>query len=233
MYPLTFPDWRIKAAVEEVRQVIRLTKPRGRKVLDLCCGPGRFSVNLAKRKYVVTGVDRTKYLLAKARAAARAAGVRIEWVMQDMRDFVRPDEFDLALSMFTSFGFFAEERENMLVLQNMYSSLRAGGNCVIDVIGKERLSRIFSPATSDRLPDGTLLVQLHEAIDNWTRIKNEWILIKRGKAKSYKFDFRVYSGQELKDRMEQAGFRNVKLYGSLAGAPYDRDAVRLVAVGCK
>lgn len=105
-YPFMFPENRIADADGHMKKALILTKPPARTALDLCCGPGRCSIALAKRGFSVTGVDRTKYLLDKARARARAASVRIEWVQEDMRDFVRPGSFALVLSMFTSFGYF-------------------------------------------------------------------------------------------------------------------------------
>lgn len=231
LYPFMFPETRFADAIKDAGKLLRLTRPKGKEVLDLCCGPGRFSIALAKRGYRVTGVDRTRSLLNKARARARGARARVEWIEQDMRDFVRPGAFDLALSMFTSFGFFDDKREDLQVLGNILTSLRPGGVLLIDVIGKERLARIFAPSVVTGLPRGASLLQRHAVFDDWTRIRNEWILIRRGRAKTFKFHLTVYSGQELRDRMEQVGFVNVKLYGGLGGEEYGRDAQRLVAVG--
>ena len=139
----------------------------------------------AKRGFSVTGVDRTKYLLDKARAKASAAGAKIEWVQKDMRDFVRADSFALVLSMFTSFGYFNDKREDMLVLENMVASLQPGGACLIEVFGKEHLAKIFHPTTSTLLSDDTMVVQRHEIFDDWTRVRNEWLLIRKGKVKSF------------------------------------------------
>jgi SAM-dependent methyltransferase len=233
MYPFMFPEKRFADAIKEIDQALKLTKPKGKLVLDLCCGPGRCAVALARRGFSVTGVDRTKYLLAQARRRARAAKVKSEWVLEDMRDFVRPSAFDLVLSMFTSFGYFDDKCEDLTVLQNMSASLRPGGTCLIDVVGKEYLARVFQPTKSEALPDGTRLVQRHEIFDDWTRIRNEWTLIRKGRAKSYGFHHTVYSGQELRDRMEKAGFVEVRLYGDLGGGDYGTNAQRLIAVGRK
>jgi len=232
-YPYMFPKGRFAGAAEEVRRALALARPKGKTALDLCCGPGRCSVALAQHGFAVTGVDRTRYLLDKAKGRARRTKVRIEWVRQDMRDFVRPDSFDFALSYFTSFGYFDDKREDLVVLRNILASLKPDGAVLVDVMGKERLARILQPVTHHALADGSRLVQCHEVFDDWTRIRNEWILIRKGRAKSFRFHHTIYSGQELRDRMEQAGFVKVKLYGSLDGDPYDASAVRLVAVGRK
>ena len=233
LYPFMFPEERFANAIVEVEKVLALTKPGGNAALDLCCGPGRCSVALAKKGFAVTGVDRTAFLLQKARARARRARVRVEWVEMDMRDFVRPESFDLVLSMFTSFGYFDDKSQDMTVLRNVFSSLRSGGLLVIDVMGKERIAKSLQPTTSETLPDGTMLVQRHEVFDDWTRIRNDWILIRRGRARSFKFHHTLYSGQELKDRLEQVGFSSVRLYGNLGGDEYGPNASRLIAVARK
>ena len=233
LYPFMFPEKRIADADEQVAKALALTKPAGKSVLDLCCGPGRCSVALAKRGFRVTGVDKTTYLLNMARAKAHAARVKIEWVQKDMRDFVRPGAFALVLSMFTSFGYFDDKQEDMAVLENMFASLQPGGACLIDVIGKERLAKVLQSTTASDLADGTVVVERHKIFDDWTRVGNEWLVIRNGRAKSFKFHHTVYSGQELRDRMERAGFVAVKLHGNLDGDEYGPDAERLIAVGRK
>jgi SAM-dependent methyltransferase len=233
LYPFMFSEQRFAAATKQIAQALALTKPRGKSALDLCCGPGRCSLALARRGFTVTGIDRTKFLLDKARAKARAARLKIEWIQQDMRDFVRPDSFALVLSMFTSFGYFDDRGEDLTVLRNMFHSLQPGGICLIEVLGKERLAKVFQPTTSTPLPDGSLLVERHEIFDDWTRIRNEWLLIKNTKVKRFRFHNTVYSGLELRDRLEVAGFADIRLYGNLEGAPYGPDAERLIAVATK
>jgi SAM-dependent methyltransferase len=230
LYPFLFPAERFAVAAEQVDKLLALADVTGRTVLDLCCGPGRHAIVLAKRGFTVTGVDASPFLLAQARARAQAEQVTVEWMQEDMRRFVRPVVYDLVLSMFTSFGFFDNKDDDLKVLRNMYQSTKPGGACVIDVLGKERLARVFQPTTSEQAPDGTLLVQRHEVIDDWSRVRNEWLLIKDGQARSFTFCLNLYSGQELKDRLSQAGFRRVRLYGDLDGNAYGTQASRLVAV---
>lgn len=233
LYPFMFSKQRFADTPEQIANVLALAKPSGKTALDLCCGPGRCSIALAQAGFAVTGVDRTRYLLDKARARARTVGAKIEWIKMDMRDFVREQSFDLVLSMFTSFGYFDDKEEDMLVLRNMFANLKPGGVCLIDVFGKERLAKVLQPTVCELLPDGSRLIQQHEIIDDWTRIRHEWILIRKGRAKSFRFYNTVYSGQELKDRMIQAGFIDVMLYGNLNGDEYGWNSQRLIAIGHK
>lgn len=148
LYPYMFPEKRFAEAAAQIGKVLGLAKPKGKAVLDLCCGPGRWAIPLAQKGFSVTGVDRTKFLLDTAKAKAKAAKVKIEWVWVDMRDFLRPDSFDLVLSMLTSFGYFDRQDEDRLVLRNMFANLKAGGVCLIDVAGKEQVARMYQPTTS-------------------------------------------------------------------------------------
>jgi SAM-dependent methyltransferase len=233
LYPFMFPAKRIADATEHVAKALALTKPKGKSALDLCCGPGRCSLALATKGFSVTGVDKTRFLLGKARAKARAARLKIEWIHQDMRDFVRPGCYALVLSMFTSFGYFDDKQEDLQILQNIFTCLQPGGACLIEVLGKEHLARILQPTISTVMPDGTILVERHEIFDDWTRVRNEWILIRNGRAKCFKFHHTIYSGEELRDRLHRAGFANVTLYGNLDGDDYGPNAERLIAVARK
>ena len=233
MYPFMFSEQRFADTPEQIEKLLALARPCGTAALDLCCGPGRCSIALARKGFTVTGVDRTRFLLDKARARARAAKVRVEWVEMDTRDFVRPDAFDLVLSMFTSFGYFDDKTQDVKVLRNIFSSLRLSGVLVVDVMGKERLAKILQPTTSDVLPDGTVLVQRHEVFDDWTRVRNEWILVRNGRARSFKFHHALYSGQEMRERLEAVGFTDVRLHGTFEGDAYGPNAQRLIAIARK
>src|SRR5438874_8893732 len=112
LYPFTFPESAFAVAEEQVEKILRLTGVGGGKVLDLCCGPGRHSVALAKRGFRVTAVDRTRFLLNKARRHARSAHAKVEFVRSDMRDFVRPDTYKIATCLWTSFGYFDKKDDD-------------------------------------------------------------------------------------------------------------------------
>jgi SAM-dependent methyltransferase len=226
-YPHMFRGQRFAAAPKEVDALVALSGVTSGAALDLCCGPGRHSVALARQGFAVTAVDRSPFLLAKARE--HAAGAPIEFVQADMREFVRPAAFDLAISLFTSFGYFATRNEDLAVLRNVRSSLKPGGAFVIDIIGKEALAARLVPAWWEPGAEGELFIQHPEILPGWSRLRSQWLLVKDGAALRFEFECNLYSGQELLEALEGAGFSDVQLFGSLEGSPYDNHAARLVA----
>jgi SAM-dependent methyltransferase len=232
-FPFLFNARRLSAADEEVEQLLSLTGFHGGVILDLCCGPGRHAVALAKKGFPVTGVDRTPYFLEKAKEWAEVEEVQIEWVQEDMRSFIREDSFDMALSLFTSFGYFETKEQEMDVLRNVFRSLKPGGLFLVDVFGKELLARSYHSCICDQNDDGSLVFQRVIVKDGWSRLENEWILVRGETAKVHRFEIWAYSGRELKELLEEAGFEDVRLYGSLKGDSYGPDAKRLVALAWK
>jgi SAM-dependent methyltransferase len=223
-FPFMFPEQRFEATVAEMDDLLALIGAPAHDVLDLCCGPGRASVELAKRGARVTGVDRSPFMLEKARARAAAAAVDVEWVTSDMRDFVRPESYDLALSLFTSFGYFDERGDDARVLQNIRRSLRPGGTLAMDIMNKERLARVFLPASCSESPEGHLMFERRRILPGWERIENTWYVMDKGRYEAFTFEHSVYSAAELRHLLEAAGFSEVALYGSYAGAPFVGDA---------
>jgi cyclopropane fatty-acyl-phospholipid synthase-like methyltransferase len=117
LYPYLFPEEQFARAEEHVDQLLAPVAPTGHVVLDLCCGPGRHAIGLAKRGFTVTGVALSVFLLAKAQARAQVAQVAVEWLRDDMRHVVRPGAYDLVVSLGTSFGYFDDPQDDRRVMQ--------------------------------------------------------------------------------------------------------------------
>jgi SAM-dependent methyltransferase len=233
LYPYMFPVERFATAGEQVEQILALTNCKSGAVLDLACGPGRHSVAFAQRRFAVTGVDRSSFLLGKAGERAAGAGVTVEWVLDDMRGFVRPAAFDLACNIFTSFGYFEDESDDMRVLRNVHASLKDSGVFVIELVGKERVARSWQNVLWTEHADGSVLIQRPKVVKDWCRIENEWIVLRDGRTQSFRFEHSIYSGREIRDRLLASGFREVQLFGGLDGSPYGLDSLRLAAVARK
>jgi SAM-dependent methyltransferase len=232
-YGVLFPPERFALADEQVRQLLALIQVERGAVLDLCCGPGRHCLPFARRGFVVTGVDRSPFLLSRAHQFAADANLEVEWIREDMRHFSRPQAFDLVCNLFTSFGYFATEEDDREVVRLVHENLKPGGVFVIDLLGKERMALLQERPICTDFEDGSFVVQRPKVLADWCRIANEWTLVKDGVARSFQYEHNIYSGRELRDLLRGCGFAEVRLYGDLAGSPYGFDAPRLVAVGRK
>src|SRR5262245_58498095 len=100
-------------------------------VLDLGCGNGRHSTQLASLGFRVSGLDLSAGSLALARARP---GVLVRWIHHDMRQPFGTDAYDCVLSLFTSFGYFADPGDHLRVVENVARSLRTGGLFVLDYL---------------------------------------------------------------------------------------------------
>lgn len=234
MAPMMFTERRLEATSDEVDEVVELLGlSPGTHILDLACGPGRHALELARRDFRVTGVDRTPAYLEQARQQAAGEGLDIEFVHADMRDFRRPQAFDGAVNLFTSFGYFEDPDDDFQVVQNLCASLKPGGRLVMEMMGKEILARIFRERDWRESEDGILFLEERTVRDGWGWIDNRWIIIDGSERREFTLGHRLYSGAELAALLRKAGFGSVSIYGGLGGGPYDNTAPRLAAVARK
>ncbi|MGH3076358.1 MAG: SAM-dependent methyltransferase, partial [Gaiellales bacterium] len=130
----------------------------GTRVLDLACGHGRHSVELARRGCAVTGVDLSEPSLALAAARAAEAGVDVRLERVDMRRIEFDAEFDAVINMFTAFGYF-EEAENRLVLERVAAALVQGGTFLMEVVNPVAVFSRFEARGWHELSDGTIMLE--------------------------------------------------------------------------
>lgn len=140
-----FSGQRYAQAEELLDNSPLLRFPEGARVLDMCCGPGVFAEPLARRGYDVTGVDLSPAMIDRARARAAETGTEVTYHREDARTYAPEKGFDVALNLFTSFGYFEDPADNAQVLRTLHGSLVPGGALVLDLAGKELLARKVTP----------------------------------------------------------------------------------------
>ncbi len=219
---------------EEVARIVELLSlPAGAAVVDLGCGRGRHAVPLSRRGYRVTGVDISEKMLKLARQRACRESVSVEWVREDMREFLRPDAFDACLSVFTSFGYFGDE-ENERVLSNVGRSLKAGGALLLDLRNAQKgLAGEEDREMVVTVPAGRLHLSVRfDRATGRAHAKHE-LTRTDGIRISSGFDVRIYSEEELEAMIGRAGMRIRSVHGSLDGAPFSRGAERMVVIAIR
>ncbi|MCP4611536.1 MAG: methyltransferase domain-containing protein [Planctomycetes bacterium] len=231
--PLLFNSERMQSAGQEVEQIVSLLKLEPDvSICDLCCGPGRHSLEFGRLGYCVTGVDRTGLYIEHAKKKANEQGQNIRFVQDDMRSFCEPSAFDAVINIFTSFGYFEEAADDRRVLDNVYKSLKEGGKFLIDIMGKEVLSRIFQEKRWFE-EDNVIVLEESKLSEDWSSVECRWIVIKDSERDEFRFTLRLYSAARLSELLKSCGFGKVEIYGDLSGSPYDQTAKRLIVVAHK
>jgi SAM-dependent methyltransferase len=226
--PVLFHRPRLEQTPEEIDKILDLVDIRpGGKILDLCCGVGRHSLELARRGFQVTGVDRTASYLKKARGIAKKENLKVKFVQADMREFVQDEAFDLILNLYTSFGYFDDPADDRRAAENIYKSLKKGGRFLLESASKEINARIFRKRDWNEL-DGILILEEREVLNEWRKIKMRWIVINGDERHDLDLGLRLYSAVEIISLFTDCGFRACHAFGGLDGRPYDNEAIRLI-----
>jgi SAM-dependent methyltransferase len=227
--PYMFSEEKLESAPEDVEEVLELVDTEPEKILDMPCGVGRHSIELAERGFDVTGVDATSAYIDSAKEALEESDAEVEFIENDMRDFSREESFDLALNLWNSFGYFRDDGDNREVLENFFSSLKPGGALVMQVLGKE----VIESGKHWQEQDGTYLLEEYRIAEDYTWMENRWVLIENGEITEYSPSYRIYSAEELKEILKDVGFGSVEVFGGLDGSSYDDSSEYLVVVARK
>jgi SAM-dependent methyltransferase len=135
-----------------------------------------------------------------------------------MREIPFVDRFDLAVQLFTSFGYFESQEEDELVLRRVRRALREGGYYALDIINESSLRRTLVPR-STREVDGITVVE-ERRIEN-RRVIKEISIDGHGHALHYHESVRLYSPDEIDGMLRRSGFEPVRWFGGYRGEPFD------------
>ena len=218
-------------AYREVRAMSAwLGLKEGAAVLDLCCGTGRHSLALAKFGYRVTGMDLSEVLLAEARRRDRAG--RVRFVRGDMREVPLNEKFDAVVNLFTSFGYFESDADNLKVLAEIRRLLKPAGRFLIDFLNPSYLRRNLA-ARSERTVDGLRITENRRIEGGFVR-KEITLCGPEGRERKYREQVRLYELDDFRSMFGKAGLRLESVYGRYDGSPYDPAASpRMIMIGAR
>ena len=139
--------------------------PNPARIVDLGCGDGRIAVALSVRGHHVTGLDYSASMLAAARDRAAQFGTYVELVEADMRAaHEHVTGVDVALSWFSSFGYFDETADDLAALESARATLAPGGVLLLEMQHRDRVAALHADSSPQRLyeerPDGIVLREL-------------------------------------------------------------------------
>ncbi|ACS89254.1 MULTISPECIES: class I SAM-dependent methyltransferase [Thermococcus] len=203
--------------------------PEGAKILDVGCGVGRHSLELAKRGYRVTGVDISQKMLEKAEERAQKEGVEVEFIKADATKFARNEKFDAAVCLcegaFSLLGSSDDPIEHDLaILRNVYKSLKPGGKFILTALSA--LSRV-KKATNEDIAKGLFDPNTMTFYEELEAPDGTKVAIRE----------RVYVPTELYLMFRMVGFEVKAIWGGTAGRwgkrKVDMDDIEIMVVAEK
>lgn len=202
-----------KNTIAEVDFVIDTMKLSiGSTVLDVGCGTGRHSIELAKRGYKVTGVDISSGMLSEAKKSAATANVHVEWIQSDAVKYSPDRHYDAVICLCEgAFGLVGKDEEpiehDMAILNHISDALKPNGRFILTTLNAYSKIRSLTQenVNSGRFDPLTMVEQYHD----------EWDL--PGGKKQVEMKERRYFPFEMKHMFEQAGLKVEHIWGGTAG----------------
>lgn len=180
------------------------------RILDLCCGQGRHSLELARRGFrFVDGLDRSPYLIQKARAVAKKENLNVRFKEGDARKLpYPPDTFDVVMILGNSFGYFETVDDDMKVLREVFRVLKPWGKLLIDVADGEYVKKNFQPRSWEWIDKKNYVCRERSlSVDEARLISREVIAhVNKGVVADQFYAERLYSKDSLAKFLRAAGF---------------------------
>lgn len=188
------------------------------RILDLCCGQGRHSIELSERGYEkIDGLDRSRYLIQKARSIAKKKGLTCKFREGDARKVpYSVDEFDRVLILGNSFGYFESITDDVKVLKEVFRILKPWGRILIDLTDGDYVKENFQPRSWEWI-DKEYFVCRERALsaDEQRLISREVIThVNKGVLVDQFYAERLYSQEQIKNLLTKVGFSDIEFHGT-------------------
>ena len=219
---------------DEVGLLIRsVGLERNDRILDLCCGQGRHSLELARRGFPhVTGLDRSRYLIRLARKRAKQRGLQVSFHEGDARRFRLGDgEFHCVCILGNSFGYFERPEDDLAVLEAVKRALGSGGSLVMDLMDGDWMRHHFEARSWEWVDQNHFVCRERDLAGDGDRLISREVVVhaERGVIADQFYAERLYSKERLEALLKSAGFTNVRFHSLLAPDSHRNQDLGMVA----
>ena len=201
------------------------------RILDIACGAGRHLVWLGGQAELAVGVDRSEELLGEAGRRLDEAGVGAKLACADMRKLPFEAEFTCVTLLFTSFGYFATDKENLSVIAQAGGVLRSGGVFWLDYMNEAHVRRTLEPFS--RESNGELVIEQRRRITKEGRVEKEIRITGEGVERCMNESVRLYKREQVEEMFGQCGLSIAGVWGDFEGRQQSSDSPRLIIMGRK
>ena len=188
-------------------------------ILDLCCGQGRHALEIAKQGYKnVTGLDRSHYLIDRARKVNKASGMNVTFKEGDARRLpFKNDRFDAVIIAGNSFGYFDSAQDDLEILRQVMRVLKPDGKLLIDITDGIHMRDSFLPRSWEWIDKNYFVCRERSlSVDKQRLISREVIThVSKGVIADQFYAERLYSQAELEASLVQAGFKGYSNYSKV------------------
>lgn len=232
-YPVLYKNRDAKEAHAFLDKLLRHLKiNKGAHILDLACGRGRHSYYLARKGYFVTGADLSEKSLLSAqnyclRYSPALYGKRLQYVRKDMRQIIRKNSFNAVLNLFTSFGYFEKDSDNMRVLMSVKSQMKKNGVFILDFLNSDKAEAELKKEEIKTI-DG-ITFRLNRSLHNGFFIKKIQV-----NGKTFHEKVKSLGQKDFNRYFSKTGMQIVKKFGDYDLSNFDeKNSDRLILVAKK
>ncbi|WP_316842263.1 class I SAM-dependent methyltransferase [Pedobacter gandavensis] len=197
------------------------------KIMDIACGRGRHSIYLNKKGYDVTGVDLSEQSIKYAQQFEQK---NLHFFVHDMRKLSFINYFDIALNLFTSFGYFETEKEHVSALTSFRKSLKPDGTLVIDYFNTQKIIKNLTQRETKTM-DG-IEFDLHKFVADGKIIKH---INFEHRNKAFAFEERVqaFQKEDFERMLLKSGLQIIETFGNYALDAFDETKSDRLILICK
>ena len=201
-----------------------LNLPDKAKVLDLACGKGRHAIYLSQLGYTVLGADLSENSIAEAN---KNSNTHLSFKVHDMREPFE-EKFDAIFNLFTSFGYFEDEADNLKTLIAIKDSLSETGFAVIDFMNVNQVIETLVPEEVKTVDQ----IEFH--IKRYVKeghIYKEISFQDQGQNYHFTEKVRAFSLQDFQELMDEAGIYLLDIFGDYKLKKFHKtDSERLIMI---
>lgn len=198
---------------------------KNKKLLDVACGKGRHAVYFNSLGLNVTGIDLS---INSINIAQKQSSNTLCFCVHDMREIYQKEEFDIVTNLFTSLGYFKNDKEEQQAINAMANNLKKGGTLIIDFMNSKKIRK-------------HLIVEEQKQINgidfNIKRIPLEKYIVKEINiihTKTYLFQekVRTFTLEELSNLILNAGLKIIDIFGDYNMQKFNKEESNRLILIC-